>query len=337
MNPYKRLTHNDRVKIATMSIFNVFQHRIAQEIGCTQSAISQEISRNSVNGVYDNQQAQKLADSRKTARKKPVLDNSETVCFIVAELKKRRSPEQISELAKRQGIKVSTSSIYNYIQQNSDLKKFKKHKKYRKRSQYKASKHGIPDRVSISARPEAVNNREEFGHLEIDFVISPHGSRACVLSGRERKTRYPFFIKLDNKTELKTTEAIKSNLLLKWVKSFSTDNDKSLEVNRADFINAVNLVSTYSDDKLKAIKIEIEGNKIRITAARSDALAEQELDIVNALEPMVICFNAKYLNDISALIKSENLVIKLNNSASPALIKQADINSEVFVIMPMRI
>jgi DNA polymerase-3 subunit beta len=116
-----------------------------------------------------------------------------------------------------------------------------------------------------------------------------------------------------------------------------TDNDKSLEVNRADFINAVNLVSTYSDDKLKAIKIEIEGNKIRITAARSDALAEQELDIVNALEPMVICFNAKYLNDISALIKSENLVIKLNNSASPALIKQADINSEVFVIMPMRI
>ena len=227
MNPYKRLTHNDRVKIATMSIFNVFQHRIAQEIGCTQSAISQEISRNSVNGVYDNQQAQKLADSRKTARKKPVLDNSETVCFIVAELKKRRSPEQISELAKRQGIKVSTSSIYNYIKQNPDLKKFKKHKKYRKRSQYKASRHGIPDRVSISARPEAVNNREEFGHLEIDFVISPYGSRACVLSGRERKTRYPFFIKLDNKTELKTTEAIKSNLLLKWVKSFSTDNDKS--------------------------------------------------------------------------------------------------------------
>ena len=57
--------------------------------------------------------------------------------------------------------------------------------------------------------------------------MSSHGSTACVLSGRERKTRYPFFIKLENKSEIVTTEAIKTNLIKDWTKSFSTDNDKS--------------------------------------------------------------------------------------------------------------
>lgn len=36
-----------------------------------------------------------------------------------------------------------------------------------------------------------------------------------------------FFIRVENKTELLTTEAIKNNLILEWTKSFSTDNDKS--------------------------------------------------------------------------------------------------------------
>lgn len=227
MSTYRRLSREDRLKIASMRLFSPNQYRIAEQIGCTQSAISQEIARNSVGGIYDFNKAQELTDSRKIQRVKPVLGDSETISFIKTELQKRRSPEQIAKLAEQKGLQVKKSSIYNYINQNPELKKFRKHKKYRRRSQYQASKHGIPDRVSISARPEAANTREEFGHLEIDFVVSPHGSTACILSGRERKTRYPFFIKLENKTELRTTEAIKNNLLLNWVKSFSTDNDKS--------------------------------------------------------------------------------------------------------------
>lgn len=227
MNSYKRLTRENRLLIASMRLFSPNQYRISQQIGCSQSAISQEIARNSINGVYDFEKAQKLADSRIVKRKQRVLGDIRITDFVKNELQKRRSPSQIAVLAQKIGLQVKKSSIYNYINQNPELKKFKKHRKYRKRSHHQASKHGIPDRVSILERPEKANTREEFGHLEIDFVISPHGSTACVLSCRERKTRYPIFIKLDNKTELKTTEAIKNHLLLDWVKSFSTDNDKS--------------------------------------------------------------------------------------------------------------
>lgn len=226
MSQYKRLTLEKRQNIALMLIFKPHQYRIAEQIGCTQSAISQELARNSSEGSYDAQKAQELANSRRRNYDKPVLDDQKIQKFIKDELIKRRSPAQIAKLAEREGLKVSKSSIYNYIQLNPELKKYRKHKKYWRHSRSISSKHGIPDRISISERSEAANNREEFGHLEKDFVIGS-GSTCCILTARERKTRYPFFIKLENKTELMTAEAIKNNLILDWVKSFSTDNDKS--------------------------------------------------------------------------------------------------------------
>jgi len=159
-----------------------YQRTIAEQLGFSQSAISQELARNSVDGIYNPEKAQELANSRKIQRNKPVLGDLEIQEFIKEELKKRRSPEQ-------------------------------------------------------------ANTREEFGHLEIDFVIGCSGSRACILSGRERKTRYPFLIKLENKTEFLTTEAIKNNLILDWVKSFSTDNDKSFVGH--SIIKAMTGVPTY--------------------------------------------------------------------------------------------
>jgi IS30 family transposase len=123
-------------------------YRIAEQVGCSQSAISQEIARNSINGVYDFKKAQELADSRISQRSKPILGDKGIQEFIIKELKQRRSPEQISRLAERQGIQEGKSSIYNFINQNPELKKYRKNKKYRKRSKYQASRHGIPDRVS---------------------------------------------------------------------------------------------------------------------------------------------------------------------------------------------
>jgi len=226
MSQYKRLTLEKRQNIALMLIFNPFQYRIAEQIGCSQSAISQELSRNSNKTGYNPREAQNLTDSRRRTYQKPILGDEKIQNFIEVELKKRRSPMQISKLAEREGLKLSKSSIYNYFDLNPRLKKYRKHKKYWRRSRQITSRHGIPDRISISARSEAANNREEFGHLEKDFVIGS-GSTDCILSARERKTRYPFFIKLPNKTEFLTTKAIKLNLIFDWVKSYSTDNDKS--------------------------------------------------------------------------------------------------------------
>ena len=224
MSQYKRLTRDSRLVISTMRLQRTYQYRIAEQIGVSQSALSQELSRNSIHGIYDHEKADLLAKSRKK-RTKPVLGNPKIQKFVKEKLTERKSPEQISRLALEEGMQVSRSSIYNYINANKELKKYRKHKKYRKRHKL-SSKHGIPDRVSIKNRPEEADKRSEYGHCEMDFVIGS-GSLDCVLSLRDRKTRYPLFLKLKDKTELSTYSNLIKVLEPLKIKTLSTDNDKS--------------------------------------------------------------------------------------------------------------
>lgn len=115
------------------------------------------------------------------------------------------------------------------------------------------------------------------------------------------------------------------------------DNDKVLEVNRNDFVNAIDIVSMYSDDKLKFVKIDLNENKMILKAHKTAGDAEQEIEILHPISPMSICFNAKYIKDICSLIKTENIVIHLSSESAPALVKKSGGSEELFVIMPMRL
>lgn len=52
----------------------------------------------------------------------------------------------------------------------------------------------------IDERPECVNNRTEFGHWEMDTVVSGQGDKACLLVLTERKTRLELLRFLPDKT-----------------------------------------------------------------------------------------------------------------------------------------
>lgn len=115
------------------------------------------------------------------------------------------------------------------------------------------------------------------------------------------------------------------------------NNDKIITVNKKHFIDAVNLVSTCSDDKLKAIKLDVNDKQIRITANRETALGEDIIDLEEAIEPVIACFNAKYISDICQLITTDKVVIQLASDSKPALIKKHGEDDEIFVVMPMRL
>ncbi|MDR0483870.1 MAG: DNA polymerase III subunit beta [Alphaproteobacteria bacterium] len=115
------------------------------------------------------------------------------------------------------------------------------------------------------------------------------------------------------------------------------DNDKILEVNRSAFIKAIDLVSMYSDDKLKFIKLNLDDNKMVLSADKNVGDANQELELARSIAPMSICFNAKYIKEICELIQTENVLLQLQNETSPALVKKVGDTSELFVIMPMRL
>lgn len=63
--------------------------------------------------------------------------------------------------------------------------------------------------ISIEERPKSVENRQEFGHWEIDTVVgSRSGQEAVLITLVERKTRYEIILKADGKNAVAVTRAL---------------------------------------------------------------------------------------------------------------------------------
>ena len=114
-------------------------------------------------------------------------------------------------------------SIYRYLLKDKAngglLYQHLKHqgRSYRKCYGYAHNRTGIPNRVDIDQRPEAVNNREVFGHWEADTIIGKtHKGAIVTLDERISKLRlaYP----LNSKHKNGVSAAI--NTLLQPVKNF---------------------------------------------------------------------------------------------------------------------
>ena len=62
---------------------------------------------------------------------------------------------------------------------------------------------------SIRKRDKSVYKRKEFGHWEVDTVVSGRGkTKACFATIAERKTRYYIAVKMPNRTGQEMAKAI---------------------------------------------------------------------------------------------------------------------------------
>ena len=126
----------------------------------------------------------------------------ELLRFIEQNLKKRWSPEIISvKWKEKTGKNFSHTSIYTLIKKHRpEWKKWLICGRKRRRHDKQSFVGKIPDRISISGRPQEVNLRQRFGDYEADTVLSSKGIKACLAVFVERKTRMYFFAKMKNKT-----------------------------------------------------------------------------------------------------------------------------------------
>ena len=157
--------------------------------------------------------------------------------FIIKELKNNQSLKSIAERSKiayqnneiEQPISIKT--LYSYIDNEnvlfinrSCLKRERKHK-YRIKN-YCKRQNGI----SISERPNYINNIQEFGHWEMDFVIGNKKTNVNLLTLYERKSKLGIAIKIHGKEASAITKTLKylqnvDKLIYGVnVKSITTDN-----------------------------------------------------------------------------------------------------------------
>ena len=115
-------------------------------------------------------------------------------------------------------------------------------------------------------------------------------------------------------------------------------NTRRLEVDALEFAKAVDRVATVSSERSRAVKLQLEEDKLVLSVNAPDSgAAEEELAVAYGDERLEIGFNAKYLLEIASQVDRENAVFLFNSSGDPTLMREGNDQSAVYVVMPMRV
>jgi len=214
MKTYRHLSQEERYTITYFSRRRLPQAYIAKAIGRSPSTISRELRRNigdRADGIYRAEAAHQHAIARRRRARRGTQFTDAQWAHVESLIRQDWSPEQVSGVLRREGpFKISHETIYKYIFR--DKKKggrLYKHlrivpKIRRKRYNAKDSRGRLEGKRHISSRPQAINDRSEFGHWEADTVIGSDRHN-CLLTMVERKTGFLIIKKMAARTAAITT------------------------------------------------------------------------------------------------------------------------------------
>ena len=123
-----------------------------------------------------------------------------------------------------------------------------------------------------------------------------------------------------------------------YTRVIPSGNTRRLEVDAGEFAKAVDRVATVSSERSRAVKLSLDEDRLVLSVNSPDSgAAEEELAVAYGDERLEIGFNAKYLLEIASQVDRENAVLLFNSSGDPALMREGNDTSAVYVVMPMRV
>jgi DNA polymerase-3 subunit beta len=123
-----------------------------------------------------------------------------------------------------------------------------------------------------------------------------------------------------------------------YARVIPASNARRLEVDAAEFAQAVDRVATVSSERSRAVKLTLEDDRLVLSVNAPDSgAADEELAVAYADDRLEIGFNAKYLLEIAGQVDRENAVFLFNSSGDPTLMREGSDASAVYVVMPMRV
>lgn len=215
----KYFTIEERYKLEVLLEQKYKPKEISEIIGHSLSTIYLEIKRGTVElmrsdlrkyKVYKADVGQRIADENSRKKGRPDKLPSDAPILLKIEnqiLKNRVSPDVAIAICCTPEEKICTTTLYNYIDKgklkhitNGSLpyKRVGKKRLYRKIK--KVSLKNYKGR-SIVERPVEIDDREIFGHWEMDTVVGSRGNgKKCLLVLTERVTRYNHVFLIKDRT-----------------------------------------------------------------------------------------------------------------------------------------
>ena len=119
-----------------------------------------------------------------------------------------------------------------------------------------------------------------------------------------------------------------------------TKNAKnSFSIDRKIFLESINRIATISSEKSKAIKLNLNKNKLTISANNLEEGGSgiEEIEVNYNGPTLDIGFNASYLKEIINQFNGKEITILFSNSIAPTIIKDLTQSKTLYVLMPMRV
>jgi len=116
--------------------------------------------------------------------------------------------------------------------------------------------------------------------------------------------------------------------------------DKVLSVGRERFLETLRRISLLSTDKAHAVKLELGKDTVRVLSQNPDlGEAKEDVPVEYQGDALKIGFNARYILDVLAVLRSKDVKLELADDLSPGVLRGGDEADAGFtaVVMPMRI
>jgi IS30 family transposase len=211
---YSQLDLDERIELNCLRDAGCSRREIGRLMGRSHTTICRELERNSLpKSGYKPARADIMAGVRRDRPCK--LQRLSTLRNDVHDgLAMGWSPDQIAGRLQLEGSKhtISHETIYRYIYRKDvrgeRLYRYLPHAKTKRGLRYfKRRREPLPQCMNIANRPQAIEDRLQFGHWEGD-LIQFRSQRGAVLNVTERSTRFSLLSSLPNKRSADTGQAI---------------------------------------------------------------------------------------------------------------------------------
>ena len=225
---YIHLTIEERTSIAYLYRQGVSLRQIAETIGRNVSTIKREIERN-YTSIYKErfnyypQTSQKKYKKRISKAHNIIQFPLEVIKIIEQRIKETWSPEQIAAFYKDQGFPCY-KTIYKWINEGAIINGNKKLLRRKGKGGWYETRGKFNKGKSIRKRDKKVYKRADYGHWELDTVVSGLGkSKSCFITLVERKSRFYKAIKSPNRHA-----DVVARLIIDYLKQFPSELVKTI-------------------------------------------------------------------------------------------------------------
>jgi DNA polymerase-3 subunit beta len=121
-----------------------------------------------------------------------------------------------------------------------------------------------------------------------------------------------------------------------YIQVIPKNNQKKLEIDLSLFLNSVDRVASVSLDKKDGVKFNLTKDKLNLSVNAANSGDGKESLNVKFDHELDISFNSRYLLDVASQLDGDKIEMFLNETGSPALIKDPSDFDSIFVVMPMK-